>query len=181
MYISQKLKESNIAEYLIYRWQVEDLIRANNLDLDKIKATIIASYPLDENQKVELTEWYEHQIEMMRHEGIEQSGHLQINKNIIINLTDLHNKLLESPQFPFYSGAYYKALPFIVELRSKGDQKDNEIETCFDALYGLLLLRLQKKEISEETSKATEIISSFISLLANYYDKDRKGELKIND
>ena len=28
------------------------------------------------------------------------------------------------------------------------------METCFEALYGILLLKLQKKEISEETKKA---------------------------
>lgn len=45
----------------------------------------------------------------------------------------------------------------------------------------MLLLKLQKKEISSETTKAMEAISSFISLLASYYDKERKGELKLDD
>ena len=30
--IAQQLKERNIAEYLIYMWQIEDLIRANGCD-----------------------------------------------------------------------------------------------------------------------------------------------------
>jgi hypothetical protein len=33
---SQKRKE-NIAEYLLYMWQIEDIIRANGLDLAKIE------------------------------------------------------------------------------------------------------------------------------------------------
>ena len=33
MFISKQLKENNIAEYLIYMWQVEDMIRANGCDL----------------------------------------------------------------------------------------------------------------------------------------------------
>jgi len=45
----------------------------------------------------------------------------------------------------------------------------------------VLLLRLQKKPISEGTAKAIEAISSFLSMLANYYDKDRKGELKLDE
>ena len=40
---------------------------------------------------------------------------------------------------------------------------------------------LQKKEISQGTAKAIEAISSFLSLLANYYDKERKGELKLDN
>ena len=117
---------------------------------------------------------------MMREENVLEQGHLQINKNIIINLTDLHNVLLASPKFPFYNAAYFKALPFIVELRSKSGKKEEpELETCFEALYGVMLLRLQKKELSEGTTKAIESISSFLSMLANYYDKDKKGELEL--
>ena len=176
--IAQQLKEKNIAEYLIYMWQVEDLIRANGCDLDRVEQNIIARYP--EEDRPVLREWYGNLITMMREENVLEQGHLQINKNIIINLTDLHNVLLASPKFPFYNAAYFKALPFIVELRSKSGKKEEpELETCFEALYGVMLLRLQKKELSEGTTKAIESISSFLSMLANYYDKDKKGELEL--
>lgn len=178
MKIAQQLKEKNIAEYLIYMWQVEDLIRANGCDLDRVEQNIIARYP--EEDRPALREWYGNLITMMREENVLEKGHLQINKNIIINLTDLHNALLASPKFPFYNAAYFKALPFIVELRSKSGKKEEpELETCFEALYGVMLLRLQKKELSEGTTKAIESISSFLSMLANYYDKDKKGELEL--
>ena len=69
-----------------------------------------------------------------------------------------------------------------MELRQKNGHKDEpELETCFEALYGILLLRLRKKEISTGTATAIKAISSFIALLAGYYDKDRKGELKLDD
>ena len=178
MKIAQQLKEKNIAEYLIYMWQVEDLIRANGCDLDRVEQNIIARYP--EEDRPALREWYGNLITMMREENVLEQGHLQINKNIIINLTDLHNALLASPKFPFYNAAYFKALPFIVELRSKSGKKEEpELETCFEALYGVMLLRLQKKELSEGTTKAIESVSSFLSMLANYYDKDKKGELEL--
>ena len=61
-------------------------------------------------------------MEMMRSEGVAQSGHLQINKNIVIMLTDLHLRLLDTPKVPFYSAAYYKALTFIVEFRNKSNR-----------------------------------------------------------
>lgn len=41
MFISKQLKENNIAEYLIYMWQVEDMIRANGCDMEKIKKTLL--------------------------------------------------------------------------------------------------------------------------------------------
>ena len=178
MKIAQQLKEKNIAEYLIYMWQVEDMIRANGCDLDRVEQNIIVRYPGEDRPA--LREWYGNLITMMREEDVCGQGHLQINKNIIINLTDLHNALLSFPKFPFYNAAYFKALPFIVELRSKSGKKEEpELETCFEALYGVMLLRLQKKEVSEGTTKAIESISSFLSMLANYYDKEKKGELEL--
>ena len=157
MKIAQQLKAKNIAEYLIYMWQVEDLIRANECDIDKIRENIISCYPEEEHPALE--EWYGNLVDMMRTEGVKEKGHLQINRNVIVNLTELH-----------------------VELRQKsGKQEEPELETCFEALYGVLLLRLQKKEITEGTAKAIETISSFISLLANYYEKDKKGELKLDE
>ena len=179
MYISQQLKQKNIAEYLLYMWQVEDLIRANDFDISKIKQSIIDLYPIDEEQKKELTEWYQNLINMMHDEGVMEKGHIQINKNIIVWLTDLHLRLMASPKFPYYSTAYYKALPIIVELRSKGDNEVSELETCFDAMYGVLMLKLQKKEISEETLKAIKLLSDFLAILAGYYIQDKDGSLEI--
>lgn len=178
--IAQQLKENNIAEYLIYMWQEEDLLRAYHCEIEEIEANVIVRYP--EEQQPAMREWYTNLITMMNEEGVREKGHLQINNNVIINLSELHNALASSPKFPFYSAAYFKALPFIVELRNRYDKKEEpELVTCFEALYGVLLLRLQKKPISEGTAKAIEAISCFLSMLANYYDKDRKGELKLDE
>lgn len=175
---SQKKKE-NIAEYLLYMWQIEDLIRANQLDLDRIQATIIDKYSnLDDAKKKEMREWYESLIDMMRREGVSKHGHLQLNKNVIIALEDLHRRLLSDEKFASYSAQFYHTLPLIVELRAKsGDNKAGEIETCFNALYGMLMLRLQGKEITDETLKAMQQISKFLAVLSMYYKKDFNNEL----
>ena len=179
MFVSQKLKESNIAEYLLYMWQVEDLIRANELDIDRINTTLIAPALLSDEQAAELKEWYSNLIEMMRLEGVTEKGHLQINKNTITLLTDLHLQLLKSSKYPFYSAAYYKALPFIVELRTKGENRElPELENCFNALYGMLMLRLQKKDISDNTKHAMQAITHLLGLLSDYYKKEKAGELE---
>ena len=180
MYISRKLREQSISEYLLYMWQVEDLIRANACDIDKIEHTVVAPYNLPDAQHAEFTEWYANLVEMMRLERVEQSGHLQINKNVIISLADLHYRLMHSQKFPFYQAAYYKALPFIVELRAKGGHDKSELENCFDALYGVWMLRLQRKEVSKETANAVADIVKFIGLLSDYYAKEKNGELDLD-
>ena len=42
MIIARQKRKENIAEYLLYMWQVEDLIRANKFDMDSINRTVIA-------------------------------------------------------------------------------------------------------------------------------------------
>lgn len=179
MYTASEKKRENIAEYLLYMWQIEDLIRANNLDIDKIDQNIISKYTsLTDEQRKELRDWYESLIDMMRREGVEKSGHIQLNKNVIIDLNRLSTELLKDPKFANFSSEYYNTLPFIVEIRSKaGENKKDEIESCFDALYGILMLRLQQKEVSPETQSAMKQISKFLALLSDYYKKDYNNEL----
>lgn len=179
MFTASEKKRENIAEYLLYMWQIEDLIRANDLDLEKIDENIISHYSnLDDNAKRQLHDWYESLIDMMRREGVEKKGHLQLNRNVIIALDDLHRRLLADERFAKYSAEFYKTLPYIVELRSKsGDDKVGEIETCLNALYGILMLRLQGKEISPRTQEAIRQITSFLAMLSHYYKKDFNNEL----
>jgi len=115
---------------------------------------------------------------MMTEEGCREAGHLQINKVTLQTLVELHQQLLSSPKFPFYNTAYYKVLPFIVELRNKGDKDINEIETCFDALYGVMVLRLRNQEISEDTLRAVKEITTFVGMLSDYYKKDKEEGLE---
>ena len=180
MYIAEQLKKKSVAEYLLYMWQVEDTLRAYDLDVERMAREYIPQFGLDAEKSEALRGWYESLIEMIREEGVTEKGHLQVNKNIIILLNDLHVQLLKSSKHPFYSAAYYKALPFIVELRAKSveSQEKGEIENCFDALYGTMLLRAQKKEISPETATAIDNIAKFIALLSDYYQKDKAGEVE---
>lgn len=178
---SQKKKE-NIAEYLLYMWQIEDLIRAFGLDIDKIRDNIIDRHQdLSDAQRHEMTEWYESLIDMMRREGVTEKGHLQLNKNVILALDDLNARLVKDPKYAKYAAEYYKVLPLIVDLRSKaGENKSGEIETLFNFLYGILLLRMQGKEISKETLGAMAEVSHFLGTLAAYYKKDFNNELELN-
>lgn len=159
-------------------WQIEDLIRANGLDLDKIRATIIDRYDITDEQKSELEGWYESLIDMMHREGVEHRGHLQLNKNVILQLDDLHRQLMADPKHVAYQSAFYSVLPLIVDLRSRqGDEKLGEIETLLAALYGLLLMRLQGKTVSDETLSAMKRISQFVALLARNFKLDQEDKL----
>lgn len=180
MLIAKQKRDENIAEYLLYMWQVEDIIRANKLDIELIKENIINGFDQPAEVKAEMIDWYEGLIGMMRQEGVTEKGHLQINKNTIIDLTDLHLRLMKAPKEVGYIGSYYNTLPFIVELRTKSEDKSTpELETCFTALYGYLLLRLQNKDVSGETQAAVAQISSFLRHLSTKYKEEKQGKLEV--
>lgn len=180
MIVARQKRKENIAEYLLYMWQVEDLIRANHFDIDAINRTVVARYDQPETVRKEISQWYEELIEMMRSEGVMEKGHIQLNKNVIIVLTDLHLRLLKSPKEMVYGAAYYKTLPYIVQLRAKSGGKEmSEIETCFSAVYGYLILRMQGKEISPETMEGIKQISAFLALLAEKYKEEMYGNLDL--
>ncbi|WP_337468877.1 DUF4924 family protein [Hallella sp.] len=181
MFIAQELRKKSIAEYLLYMWQMEDLIRAYGCSLSRLRREYIDRFDYTDEQKDEETDWFGNLIRMMNEEGRRQEGHLQINKIIVKDLADLHNQLMLSGKFPFYNAEYYKVLPFIVELRNKGDKEVNEIENCLDALYGVMLLRLQQKPVSDETESAIKEITTFIGMLSDYYIKDRTEGLDFGD
>ena len=181
MFIAQELRKTNIAEYLLYMWQVEDAIRAFDCSISRIRREYIDRFDYSDEQKEEEADWFGNLIRMMNSEGCREQGHIQINKVVMQQLIELHAQLLSSTKFPFYNAEYYKVLPYIVELRKRGNAEEPEIETCFNALYGTMMLRLQKKEISPDTSHAIKEITTFIGMLSDYYKKDKEEGLKFED
>lgn len=165
-------KRDNIAEYLLFMWQTEDLLRACELNIDKVQQSVINSAYQTREERDAARDWYEGLVMMMKSEGLQKEGHLQINKNVIIELTDLHLLLLKDPRESEYIALYYNTLPHIVALRAKGaDKQVPELETCFTALYGYMLLKIQQREISAETQAAVTQITALLRLLSLKYRK----------
>lgn len=173
MYIANKLRQENIAAYLIYMFQVEDTIRAYGLDIERLRQDYLPRFGYNEEQMNEVTEWYANLARMMQEENKRETGHLQVVMNTILLVSDRHAELLADAKQPFYSTTYYKALPFIVELRSKGNNRlKGEVENCLDALYGASLLKMQGKELSTETAAALLPISKLMEMLTTHYRDD---------
>ena len=165
MFIAQKLRSQSISAYLIYMYQVEDVVRAYGLDADRIAAEYLPRFGYDEEQLKQASEWYESLAKMMREEGKEESGHVRVVQNTLDLLEDHHRELLADSDKHDYRAAYYKALPHIVALRTQGNNKDkHEMENCIDALYGATILRMQGKELSAGTQAALQPISDLLRL-----------------
>ncbi len=183
MFISQEKLKNNIAEYILYMWHVEDVVRACAFDLNKIEEVIIQKTASSEVQQIQLRNWYKGIVEEMKSAKLLQRGHLKEVEEKMAELHLLHTTLLTVLKNKDYIELFEIAKPEIEELKKKSEVKvddslsaekktrivKNDIEACFNGLYGLWMLRLQKKEVSSETSAALNKISKLISYLTRNY------------
>lgn len=180
MIIAKQKKKENIAEYILYMWQIEDLIRAYKLDMNEIQRNIVERFDQPEPIKKEIANWYAGLIDLMKEEHKTTSGHLQFVQNTIDDLNHLHVQLIKSPNHLDYIEVYNQAKSGIEELMSKSKGLvENEIEACFNGLYGLLMLRLQQKTVSAETAHAMTSVSHLISLISKKQQLIEKGEIEL--
>ena len=98
MIVAQKKRRENIIEYLLYMWQVEDLIRAANVTEEGIENLILPRYQGDEEMLQSIRAWYKELIDMMRTESKQKGGHLDINRIVLLELEELHQRLSSNPE-----------------------------------------------------------------------------------
>lgn len=191
MIIAQKLQHTNRAEYLLYMFQVEDILRAYGCNEQRIADEYVARFNVDDDTRAKMRQWYADLCEMMRSEGKMERGHLQICLNVVIGLEDLNAALLDSEKFPYFKQMYYKVLPYIVELRAKTADTANannaaaeqparsELLYLFDFLYGIMILRLKHSTISAATEETVGNITAFLGQLSEYWKADKEGKLEL--
>lgn len=180
MLIAQQKRKDNIAEYILYMWQVEDTIRACNFDMELIEKRIISQFSGNETRKQEISDWYANIIVMMHEQRIRKAGHLASLISLVEELNSIHRKLLDRKHDPKYLEQYYWAVPNIRDFEKRlGRKPVNEIDTCLTAIYALLLLRLQKKDISKDTMEAMQTFSNLLAVLAQWYKDIEEGKANL--
>ncbi len=182
MIIAKQKKQENPAEYVLYMWQIEDMIRACQFDMSIINENLIRGYEVNDTQKKEIYDWYEGLIQQMHDEKIRQQGHLQFLINQVNDLQEFHMYLMSDGKETSYHEFFRIALPNIELFKEKSKEpQSHEVQTCLNALYSLLMLRLQKKEISKDTENAMNSFSNLMGLLSKKYIEFHKGELEYQD
>lgn len=144
-----KSKKDNIAEYILYLWQIEDYLRA---------------FPQNADATPEL-----HQLnDMMHREGIIESGHLALANNALTELIELHTTLLNEDAM--YRAAIIRLQPSLNLLKAKTDRPAmSDVEACLVLLYQIMLLRLQKRDISPETASVQTQATQLLQFLSRTY------------
>ncbi len=177
MIIAKEKKQKNIAEYVIYMWQVEDLIRACNFDIEIIQKSVIDKFNQPEEIMSEIRLWYTHLIKMMKDERIETVGHLQFMKNTVNDIYNTHLYLLNKESDADYIRLYTDAQQQIQMLNQKNKgESANEVELFFVALYGFLMLRLKGENVSDSTQSDIRKISALVSYLSEKHMRFESGK-----
>jgi len=179
MFVARKKRKENIAEYILYMFQVEDLIRAFSLDMELIKSQLISRYKLTDDERTEVIDWYTNLVVMMEKEGLQKIGHVQFLINLVNELNELHLKVLKDDISPEYTAMFNQNIGLINEFRLKGNAAANDVETCLNGIYGYLLLKIQKKEISEGTESAIRGFGQMMGILSDLYKKYESGDLEL--
>lgn len=180
MLVANQKRKENIIEYLLYMFQIEDLIRALDFNIDEIDNKLISQYDEDYNTKREIREWYKSIAAMLKENKLEKSGHIPLLNGLVRSLNDVHLEILESKKNEEYTKAYNICKPAIEELRLKsGNPHQSDIDVCINGLYGLLMLRIQKKKINPDTEKAFEDISGMLAMLSSTFHELERGETEL--
>jgi len=152
-----KSKKENIAEYILYLWQLEDYLRA---------------FPEQANANTELLEVYD----MMLTEGVMAGGHIQLAQNALDELEDLHNQLndTEAP----YRAVVLHLQPKLNLLKAKTHTPlMSDVEACLTLLYQVMLLRLKQQPITPETNEVVQDATQLLRFLSKTYYDDAQAAL----
>ena len=180
MLIAREKRKTNVAEYILYMWQVEDLIRAHQFNMDLIERNLISQYAQPERIKNDIRDWFANLMLMMYREGIREKGHLSFLKTLVADLNDMHIRLLRHPDEEKYREVLRQAADNIDDFKNKaGNPQAGDIETCLNALYGLLILRLKKQTVSKVTQSALGTFSRLLALLSQKFLEAERGEREI--
>jgi hypothetical protein len=167
--VAENKKKHNIGEYIIYMYQMEDLIRSYNFNMDEIRQYVISHYPITEEEKTEVTLWFDSLISQMKNEGIQDKGHLSAVNHEVDVLAKIHWELLKTDRD--YFEIYHRAKPHILDFVSSAEGQDlgHEIQICLNGIYGLLLCRLTGKKVTEELQKSAEAFGEVLGYLSLVY------------
>ncbi len=181
MYIAQKKRKENIAEYILYLWQLEDLLRALQFSPEAIYSQLVAKSALDDASRQQVFFWYMDIVNLLRQEGKESSGHLEHTLHLIADLNDLHERLLVLPAGEKYRKVFAALAPEMPALRVKLGKTDvSDIELCFRALYAVVLYRIKGDKSHEEGIRnVIDLISPVIAELASVYRQVERGEVDL--
>ena len=178
MDIAQAKRKENIAEYILYLWQIEDLLRALQFSPEAIYSQFVAPRNLDEQSQNVLLMWYMDIAALLQEEEKQSSGHLNHTLHLIADMHNLHLQLMQLPMGAHYRTVVARLEPYLPTLRTIFGKNISDTELCFRALYAAMLYRIKGGGQTAVTD-TIEYISPVIATLTAMYHKVERGEIDL--
>ena len=160
MYIAQSKRKENIAEYILYLWQLEDLLRALQFSPEAVYSQLVQKQErLSEQQKQQALVWYME----------------------LADLDNLHRQLLTLPAGENYRRLYGAIAPELPGLKSKlGKPGMSDVELFFRALYAVMLYRIKGDRSKQGyIDDVIGLISPVVAELATMFRRIERGEVDL--
>jgi hypothetical protein len=172
------LQNENVAEYLLYIFQIEALIRTLDLDINRIETELLApAFPNPDHLPHQLS-WYQGVVLEMRQRGLQKEGHLDQVEEILLELFYLHNTLLTILNDEKYKGLCDHATEALQAFKTKSNMANrHDIEALLHAMFMKLQLKMKKQDISPETEAAFDLFRIQLAYLSQNYQRMKAGEL----
>lgn len=169
--IAERKKSQNIGEYLVYMYQMEDLIRSYQGNMEEIGQYVVSHYPVSEAEKERIKTWFAGLAASMKQQDLMQKGHLQELQDLVQQLLKLHYQLLKTDAN--YVATFHSAKAHLLEAveASQTEEVGNEIQICLNGVYGLLLCRLLGKNVSDRQLEAADAFGNVLSHLNFSYQQ----------
>ena len=160
-----KLQTENVAEYLLYIFQLEALVRTLDLDISRIQHELLApSFPDAEQLSYQLS-WYQELVTEMSPRGLQKEGHL-------------HNTLLTVLNDEKYRGLCAHAQDALTAFKTKSNMVNrHDVEVLLHAMFMKLQLKMKRQEISPETESAFDLFRVQLAYLSKNYQRMKAGAL----
>ncbi len=183
MDIARRLRRENIAEYILYLWQLEDLFRGLQFSPEAIFSQFVAPRTdLSPEEQRALYDWYVEYCNLLESEGKREKGHSEHTLHLIADLQDMHLRLQQLPLGARYRTLWVSLSEVLPDLRSAAGESSNEIsdiELCFRALYGAVLYRLKGDQGRGAVEDTLAYISPVIAELVKVYGEVERGEVDL--
>jgi len=182
MLIAQKKRAEHIIEFLIYMYNVEDIVRKFGLDENSIVENYVKQIIPNPSFEVQYIEWYTNICQQLKNSGKHSAGHLYEVEEVIMELRYLHQTLLTITLDQKYISLFEAASEYIEEFKSKSKLLDvHPIEVAVYAMNMKLQLKMRGQEISAETETAFDSMRILLAYLGRAYQNMKSGNLGFSE
>lgn len=174
----EELRKKNVIEYVLYMWQMEDLVRAFKGNYESLNKNVILPQNLAPETIAEMQLFYRSLCEQLTSQNKLEQGHLNILAELMAELNLLHQSLLTVIKDAKYIKALEENKSHIETYKDKSLAKDKgDVNILLEALYGKLVLKLKGEKISAETEMVMTEFSKILGHLNKRYNEMKNGTL----